>query len=417
MNKLRKKILFTLISILSLFLISIIIIFNYQNYSKEKNNIKENLITTNKDSRLLFKNNTYPPKKILDDNMEEKKEEFQPKMFMDAIIYTIILDDNNNIKEVISRNDLGLTNEEIIKLANNILKNENLKDTYIGNLYLNRYSYSYSKNKYLTIIDNQKLNNNLKNQLLNSIIIFIILEGIIIILSIKLTKWITIPVEESFTKQKQFIEDASHELKTPIAVILASSEALENDPNEKKWLNNIQNEAERMNKLVKNMLDLARLENVDMKKTYTINNISKIIEKNILTFESLIYEKNITLDYSIEKEIELNCNPDQIKELLSILIDNAIKHSINKGIITISLKKDTSNIILEVKNKGEGIKPGDEEKIFERFYRKDTSRNRNENRYGLGLAIAKNIVTNHNGKISASSKDGYTTFKVIFKNR
>lgn len=135
-----------------------------------------------------------------------------------------------------------------------------------------------------------------------------------------------------------------------------------------------------------------------------------------LSFESLIFEKGIKLNYDIQENIKLLCNSNQIKQLVSILIDNSIKHCSLKGEVIINLKKEKGNIILNVTNKGKEIPKGEREKIFERFYRADESRNRNENRYGLGLAIAKNIVTNHNGKIQVNCENGYTTFKVIIKS-
>ena len=128
-----------------------------------------------------------------------------------------------------------------------------------------------------------------------------------------------------------------------------------------------------------------------------------------------MFEKGITLVDDIDGGIELNMNQYKIIQLVSILLDNAIKHSEKDGEIKVSLKKD-KDIVLKVVNKGEGIPKGEEEKIFERFYRADESRNRNENRYGLGLAIAKNICINHNAEITAKSGDGYTTFKVVFKS-
>ena len=233
-------------------------------------------------------------------------------------------------------------------------------------------------------------------------------------LPIWLTNWAIKPALEALDNQKQFVADASHELKTPIAVIMANSEALENEPNEKKWLNNIKSEAERMNDLISDLLDMARLENSNNKEIYQTENLSKLVEMSILTFESLIYEKNIKLDYVIDENISLNCNGSQIKQLVAILIDNAINHSdLKNGEIDIILKKEKINIILEVKNKGKEIPKEEREKIFERFYRADESRNRNSNRYGLGLAIAKNIVLNHNGKISVDYLSGYTVFKVV----
>ena len=144
-------------------------------------------------------------------------------------------------------------------------------------------------------------------------------------------------------------------------------------------------------------------------------NLSKITEGEILTFESLFYEKNIKLKYDVKKNIKCFCNGDMIKELLGILIDNAIKHT--KGKVIINLYKAGKDIVLEVKNDGEKIKKEDEKKIFERFYKVDESRNRDSNRYGLGLAIAKEIVLKHNGTITASSKNEYTIFKVTLSQK
>ena len=170
-----------------------------------------------------------------------------------------------------------------------------------------------------------------------------------------------------------------------------------------------------MSKLIVNLLDLAKIENQNTQKVYEVINLSKLVEISVLTLESLAYEKNIKLDYKIDDNINFKCSSEEIKELLSILLDNAIKHSFKEETIFVNLKTDKNNIVLEVTNKGIPIAKEDEEKIFERFYRADKSRNRNENRYGLGLAIAKGIVTNHNGKISAFSNQGFTTFTVIFK--
>lgn len=188
---------------------------------------------------------------------------------------------------------------------------------------------------------------------------------------------------------------------------------IEQDDKNHKWLENIKSETDRMNKLVIDLLSLARLEKD--KNEYSTINLSKLIEKTLLPLESLMYENNIKLDYQLDDTIEYNCNQEQIKQLLVILLDNAIKHSSKKGKIIVNLEKFKNDIIIEVKNKGKAIPEEERTKIFERFYRGDQSRNRDSNRYGLGLSIAKGIVNNHNGKITILCNEGYTTFKIVLK--
>lgn len=411
MNKLKNKVFCVIFSILTIFLISVLCIFNFQNYNQEKNGVKNNLMRMDEGRDKNFMKIPNSSEMINEDKLNN---ELEPRIFMDLTVYTAILDENNNVIDVINHTQNSVSDDTIKSIAENILENKGQTNKKIGNLYFERYSYSFKYNNSLTIIDNTLARERLIDLLKTSIFVFILLELVIIYISIKLTSWIIKPVIETFEKQKQFVADASHELKTPLSVIMASAEAFENEPNEKKWLNNIKSESERMSNLISDLLDMAKLEN-GIKEQYSIQELSKIVEREVLTLESLIYEKNIKLEYNIEENLKLNCNSNQIKQLVAILLDNAIKHSSSQGEIKVNLKKDKNNIILEVKNKGKEIPKEEREKIFERFYRADESRNRNENRYGLGLAIAKNIVSNHDGKISVNCLDGYNIFKVILK--
>ncbi len=414
MTKLKKKVFYTIFIIISVAALSFILTYNISKYIEQSKNISNslNIVSNNKADKAPVEKpggeDKEPPEKKEPDKIDENTK------FMDSVIYTVLIDENDNIKEIINHSNNNITEEEIKKVATNILSRNKKKTKYIGNLYINNYSYSYKENDSLVIIDNTKTNKILIKSLLNSIIIFILIEIIIYLISKKITAWITIPVKESFEKQKQFIEDASHELKTPLSVIIASTEALEDNPDESKWLNNIKSESVRMSNLIKDLLDLASSEK---KETYSYKeaNLSKVIELSVLTFEGKSYEKNIKLKYNIDDNIEMNIDENSIRQLTEILLDNAIKHSKEKETIKISLTENNNDIILKVINKGEGIPKGEEEKIFERFYRVDKSRNRKENRYGLGLAIAKNIVINHNGTIKAMSNNGLTTFEVLFK--
>ena len=400
MKKLKNKTFLLLVTIFSVFILILIFIFNFNLYRNEYKEIKNNILKIENMHNKLYPN---------------KNDEIVNPLFMDLSVYVVSIDDKNNILSVINYTAGGLKYDEIMDLTKNYLSNKNVNN--IENLYLNKYIYYLSKNNQLIILDNSLINAKLLSSLNLSIILFIFFEIIIIYFSHYLTKWLVKPVEDSFIKQKRFICDASHELKTPLSVVMASADMLDENPNETKWLNNIKSESERMNKLVINLLDLAKSEDLNEKEVFNNINLSKLIETSVLSFESLAFENGIKLTYLIEENVMFNCNSDRIRELLGILLDNAIKHTIDNENINVKMYKDKDYIIIEVKNKGKEIDKKDREKIFERFYRADESRNRNDNRYGLGLSITKNIVTNHKGKISVNCADGYTTFKVKFKKK
>ena len=399
MKKLKVKVFFTIFIILSAFLLGVLVITNVREITVQKNSI----------SNVLTRNNLPKPPSRISQSDDTKQ------IFMDYNVYTILLDSNGEYKGLINRSRNELENkDEIIEVAKKIIANRK-EDIHISNFLTEKYSYSFNDNSTLTLIDNSYQNSRITKYLITSTIMFVLLEVSAYLISTVLTNWITRPVEESFEREKRFLADASHELKTPIAVIMASADAYENDK-DKKWITNIKSESDRMNKLVKDLLDLAKLEN---NKEMVLNeeNISKIVESSVLTFESLFYDQDIKLKYDIKENLKCKCNQDSIKELISILIDNAIKYSDKKGNVKINLYKDNNDIILEVINKGVAIKEEDKEKIFDRFYKVDSSRNRKSNNYGLGLSIAKKIVELHNGTIEANSKDGYTTFKVVLSQK
>ena len=410
MKKLRNKVFFTIFSILTVFTLVVIVTAISKNYMEKKNSITGILLGSSKKLDVFDKNKTgekVPNREIPNKDIK--------RIYLDFNVYTIILDDYGNYQETINHtNDDNFDETYIKNIASDIIATHNDK-IYIGNLYLDKYSYTFTPDNTLIILDNTKLNDELLLELSTNILIFIICEFIIILVTYFLTKWIITPVKRTFEKQKVFVADASHELKTPLAVILASADAYFNDKDD-KWVHNIKSESERMVKLVTELLDLAKTEN-EQKIYKEKKKLSDIIESSILTFEGLFYDNKIKLKYDIEKDVMMLCNEDLIVQLMGILIDNAITHSYLKGRVFVNLYKNNKQIILEVKNTGSPISNEDEEKIFERFYKADISRNRNTNNYGLGLAIAKNIVEMHDGNISAHSKDGYTTFKIVWNSK
>ncbi len=404
MENLRKKTFLTIFIIISSFAVFFAAFFNIQTYHREYTNILNNLTRMR---NLTLRKPNFPNKEsINDDKLRNRK-------VMDYEVYTFILDENNNIIDKISHSDNSIS-DEITTKAQSIISNNKTSDVKIGSLYWGQYAYNYEKGNSLTIVNTTNTRNMLLNNLLISLLLVGILELVIYFISKKITEWITKPVLESFDREKEFVANASHELKTPLAVMMASIDCLDANKKNEKWINNLKSETDRMNNLITKLLDLSKSEYLKS-ENFSQNNFSMIVEKRALTFESLAYEKNITIETNIAEKINFFCHKESIDELVSILIDNAISHGTENSKIKVNLMSDKFEIKLKVINKGDPIPPTECEKIFERFYRNDKSHNRKSGRYGLGLAIAKNIVKAHNGNINAYSKEGYTTFEVKFK--
>ncbi len=228
--------------------------------------------------------------------------------------------------------------------------------------------------------------------------------------SILLAKRIVAPLEESFRKQKQFISDAGHELKTPVSVVSANAELLSREIGENQWLANIQYENERMGSLVKQLLDLAKTENV-APQTERLD-FSRIVSGELLPFESVAFEQGLELLSDITDGISVDGDSGRLKQLVSILIDNAIRHSEKGKEVKVILKSEHSFARLSVINDGKEIPAEQQKQIFERFYRIDSARS-DDGHFGLGLAIAKAITDSHKGKISLSCYDGKIEFSAL----
>lgn len=398
MKKLKNKIFLVLFSMLSIFVLIILITYNAILYINELNNLKENIDTIEAITSRPFYQTDFYDKDL---------------MFMDLDVYVVRFDSDMNIVSVYNYSDDDLTSDDIINITNQYNKSySRIEDI---NLFFAKYVLLLNSRNELIIINIEDINSKLLFSLELSVLIFAMLELLTIYIVKILSNWLIKPVDEAFKKQKQFIFDASHELKTPLSVIMTSAECLSKNPKETKWLNNIQSETERMNKLVLDLLNLAKYENSCENRILAIADLSKLVEKSVLTFESVIYDKGLKLKYNIDNNIKFKCVDEEIKQLIEILVDNAIKHAYDNSTIIINLTKRKDEISLVVKNRGTKIPKEEQSKIFERFYRSDNSRNRNENRYGLGLAIAKNIIANYNGKIHVECKNGYTSFISTFK--
>ena len=227
-------------------------------------------------------------------------------------------------------------------------------------------------------------------------------------LSRYLANRIVAPLEESYRRQKQFISDAGHERKTPVAVVNANLELLSREIGENPWLANIQYETERMSALILQLLDLARAENVA--PPMEVLDLSRLVYGETLPLETVAYENGLELTSAVEEGLFVNGNSVQLKQLISILIDNAIRHSERGSAVALSLRRERSHAVLSVVNAGPPIPAEAQKQIFERFYRTDSARTGEGQNYGLGLAIAKAVVLAHKGSIDVRCYDGKVEF-------
>ena len=309
---------------------------------------------------------------------------------------------------------IGNKNEDIEQYVYKAYK-QNKEKGIVGN-YVYKVRTSKMKDERATIIlmEDESVVTRIKFIYIYAISGSIILIIIAYAISKKVSNMIVKPVKETMESQKRFISDASHELKTPLAVIEANADVLESNIGKSKWMEYIQSEIASMDKLINNLLFLAKVENVKELKEKENFDLTQEVKMTASMFESMAYERKVKIEDKIEENVNFNGNKEDIKQVLSVLIENAIMHTKENGKIVVELNKEKGATVLQVSNEGEEIPKEEREKIFERFYRVDKSRNRKEKRYGLGLAIAKSIVVEgYNGKIGVDCKDGVTTFKVI----
>lgn len=235
-----------------------------------------------------------------------------------------------------------------------------------------------------------------------------------LLLSFLFAWWAVKPVEKSWKEQRQFVSDASHELKTPLTVILTNAELLQQPDYdvEKKsgFAANILTMAEQMRALVENLLDLARVDNGLAKAVWTRVDLSHAVFDAVLPFEPVYFEKGLELICRIQEGILVNGSERHLRQVVEILLDNAQKYSDCPGAVVVGLQRQSrGQCLLSVSNPGAPIPTQELENIFKRFYRVDQARSR-DGSYGLGLPIAKGIVEDHKGRIWAVSQNGFNTF-------
>lgn len=327
--------------------------------------------------------------------------------------YFVVKLNHNTVTEISTENIASVTDRDAFEYASQVFK----EGPGFGFLENFRYYYasdSNSGNAIIVFIDfSRELLSTFKLASLSFLVGFICI--ILLLFPVyKLSKNAIRPIERSMEKQKQFITDAGHELKTPIAIINADAEVLEMCEGENEWITSIKNQTERLDGLVKDLVTLSKLDEEKLKNKDTNFCLSEIVTETAGSFETLALKNEVSIEYNITPNIMYTGNEGEIKQLVSILCDNAVKYCKKGGVIKIAVYKSGKSTVLSVFNDCDYIDKNKLDMLFDRFYRADSSRARETGGYGIGLSIAQVIVQRHKGKITATSSDSKSIlFKVV----
>lgn len=329
----------------------------------------------------------------------DEKRDFQLSTF-----YSVAFAEDGTVLAIDNGEKQIYSEEELTGIAKEILAGNALSGNSQNLSFVVSHRSGYTLVAFMdTTVTESSLNMLLHNILITGGVAIVILFFISLIIS----KQIIRPLEENDRQQKQFISDASHELKTPVAVISANAEMLQRDLGENEWLSNIRYENDRMGELVRQLLDLSRAESKEVPMESV--DISRVVTGEVLAFESLAFDQGKVFQSDIDDDLHVLGSQTQLTQLVSVLLDNAVRHSTCSE-ITVVLKQRGHAVELSVINDGEEIPPEKQEHLFDRFYRVDEARNSEGHHYGLGLSIAKAVVEKHGGSISVSCQDGKVRF-------
>ena len=324
--------------------------------------------------------------------------------------YTVELDCDNNILGWSSDRAELYGEEEISALVAEVLQ----RGADSGRVGSQFYRLTENGGVRLLIVADQRLAMQDAQRVLRLTCLFAVAQDALLSLgAILLIRRMVKPVDEAMEKQKQFVWDASHELKTPLAVISANAEVLAGEMGDSKPLQYIQSEVQRTDRLIQNLLTLARMEKGSVKPDMQPFDLSRAVLSVALPFESAVFESGKTLNIQVPDGIQYTGDSEMIKQLCVILLSNAEKYSDDRGAITLTLEARGERRILKVHNTGPAIPREAQARIFDRFYRVDSSHKSEVPGNGLGLAIARSIADAHKGKITVRSEEGEGTLFTV----
>ena len=324
--------------------------------------------------------------------------------------FTVVVDESgdmidNNMKHIVS-----ITDTEVEEIVAKVIKKHQRSGVYSNFKYR---IVDKNGNRLIVFLDATIELRNFKNTLVEAFEIICVVWIIILVIITGISRRVLKPLLSNMERQKQFITNAGHELKTPLSVINADIDVLEMTVGEEnEWINSIKNQTNRLEVLIKSLLSLANME--EKKKQLSITNfsLSQVISECINDFKAL--KKNKKIEFDDSNDVKISADENLIKQLIMILLDNSIKYTPEWGKIQITLEHHGKTTKLEVANDCDNVENINTSRLFERFYRADESRNKKKEGYGIGLSIAKSIVDAHKGKINAFiTKEKKICFRVV----
>ena len=342
-----------------------------------------------------------PPAKP--ENDEKDKSRFSVETPFETRYFTVTVDENGEVTDC-DLDRIAAVDEETAEDYTQTAQQKN-KTTGFQGIYRYRVTETEDGAKYV-FLDCRREISNFRTVLVTTISVSLLGLAAVFVLVVIFSRMVFLPVEESIQKQKRFITDASHELKTPLTIIDANIEVMEMESGESQWTKSTRKQIQRLSGLVQQLVTLSRLDEEKGLEEKCEFNLSEAVSECVQPYESLAQtrEKNLTLN--IEEDITYTGDERSIRQLAGILMDNAVKYSSENGNITLTLKKKGKKIFLEVYNDADDLPQGKLDVLFERFYRLDSSRNSGTGGSGIGLSMAKAIVQAHKGKITAENKNG-----------
>lgn len=335
-----------------------------------------------------------------------------PETSFETRFFVVRTDNENNITKTDISSVAAIDETDANRYAQEILNKGSVRG-YKGNY---RYLVSERNDEKMVIfVDRRNQIDTMLKTLFGSCLVALICILVVFVLVFLLSGRVIKPMIESAEKQKQFITDAGHEIKTPLAIISASNDVLEITYGENEWCKSIKNQVRRLDKLVKNLLILSKLDEEKVMQNFGVCSLDTLLSNVISDFASLIEKKNIKLSLDIDKNKEIYADESSIRNLISILMDNAVKYTNDNGNIDVKLTSVGENVVIEMFNSCENTDNIKVDRLFDRFYRADESRSRESGGYGIGLSVASAIMKAHGGRIYAKLKDNGISFFGEFK--